>query len=173
MESRRLLELAGGSPKGEGRLERIVVLLPGGKRRALSEAELSAERGVAGDRWSLDPGADPAKQVSLINARFLAAISGASGRQDLSGDNLVVDLDLHEANLPRGTRLRIGQALLEVTAHPHTGCSRFERFYGKPANELVKSPAGMAQRLRGLYARVIEAGTARVGDRARKEGAAP
>lgn len=170
---RRLLELAGSSPKDGGVLERIVLRLPGEERRVLSEAALSPESGVGGDRWSLGPDADPSAQVSLINARFLAAISGGNGRGDLSGDNLVVDLDLHEENLPAGTRLRVGQVVIEVTAHPHTGCSKFERHYGKPANDLTKSPDGRAQRLRGLYARVIQTGIVRVGDRVRKEAAAP
>ena len=172
MEPHRLVEAARLSPKESGRLERIVLRLPGEGRRIPDEARLSLEGGLEGDRWSLQAGADPAKQVSLINARFLAAIAGAEERRALAGDNLVVDLDLSEENLPAGMRLRIGQAVIEVTAHPHTGCSRFQRRYGKEANDLTGTPEGKAQRLRGVYARVIRPGTVRVGDSVRKDAAA-
>ena len=37
-------------------------------------------------------------------------------RWALAGDQLYVDLDLSTANLPPGTQLQIGSALLEVTA---------------------------------------------------------
>jgi MOSC domain-containing protein YiiM len=169
METQRLLDAACGSPKDGGVLELIILRLPDEGRQALPEATLSPEGGVEGDRWSLKIGADPSTQVSLINARFLAAIAGEAGRWELAGDNLIVDLDLHMDNLPAGTRLRIGQAVIEVAAHPHTGCSKFERHYGKQANDLTKTPEGRAQRLRGLYARVVQGGRVRVGDVIRRD----
>jgi len=172
MELERLLDAARSSPRDAGRVELIVVRLPGEARLLPSEAELSAQGGVSGDRWALDAGADPAKQVSLINSRVLDAVAGTGRGRELAGDNLVVDLDLGRENLPPGSRLRIGGALLEVTDHPHKGCSRFQRRYGREANEATLSPAGMAQRLRGVYARVVGGGVVRLGDAVRKEPAA-
>ncbi len=87
----------------------------------------------------------------------------------LAGDNLVVDLDLHENNLPAGTRLRIGQAVIEVTDLPHTGCKKFHGRYGKEALVLVNSAEGRVLRLRGLYARIIRGGEIRVGDVVNRE----
>jgi MOSC domain-containing protein YiiM len=106
-----------------------------------------------------------------MNARFLEAIAGSGDRMNLAGDNLIVDLDLQESNLPLGTRLRIGQAVIEVTDRPHTGCSKFERRYGNAMRDLTNSPEGMALRLRGLYARVVHEGEVRLGDSVTKEPA--
>ena len=105
----------------------------------------------------------------MINSRFLEAIAEDAERMPLSGDNLVVDLDLHEDNLPVGARLRIGEVVLEVTDHPHTGCVKFERRYGKVALDLTNTPEGLMARLRGLLARVIHEGEVRPGDTIHKE----
>lgn len=104
-----------------------------------------------------------------MNARFLEAIAGDAGRMNLAGDNLIVDLDLEESNLPAGTRLRVGQALIEVTNQSHTGCRKFHGRYGKEALVLVNSAEGRALRLRGLYARVMRGGEVHVGDTVHKE----
>jgi MOSC domain-containing protein YiiM len=164
MELERILDAARRSPRDAGTVGLIVVRLPGEGRTLPSEVMLTETGGVAGDRWGLESGADPAKQVSLINSRVLDAVAGPGRGRELAGDNLAVDLDLHEDNLPPGSRLRVGAAVIEVTAHPHKGCSRFQRRYGKEANEATLAPAGRAQRLRGLYARVISGGLVRVGD---------
>ena len=104
-----------------------------------------------------------------MNARFLEAIAGDAERMNLAGDNLVVDLDLDESNLPVGTQLRVGQALIEVTSLPHTGCKKFHGRYGKAALVLANSPEGRVLRLRGLYARVVRGGEIHVGDAVHKE----
>ena len=64
-------------------------------------------------------------QLNLINARALDLIAADKSRWQLAGDQLFVDLDLSGANLPRGSRLAIGTAIIEVTAVPHTGCKKF------------------------------------------------
>ena len=169
MDSRVLLDLVRASPKDAGALKLIVLRLPGEQRRTPEHTVLSLEQGVEGDRWNLKPEANPLSQVSVMNARFLEAIAGDAERMNLAGDNLIVDLDLHENNLPAGTRLRIGSAVIEVTDYPHTGCKKFHGRYGKEALVLVNSPEGRALRLRGLYARVIRRGEIHVGDSVCKE----
>ena len=157
------------SPQNHGVLKLIVLRLPNEQRRTPSRARLSLVGGVEGDRWNLKPNPNPLSQVSVMNARFLEAIAGDAERMQLAGDNLIVDLDLHKSNLPAGTRLRIGQAVIEVTDSPHTACSKFERRYGKDMRELTNSPEGLGLRLRGLYARVIHGGEVRVGDSIHKD----
>jgi len=89
-----------------------------------------------------------------------------ANRQPLtvSGDNLVVDLDISAVNLPTGTRLRVGKAVVEVSAKPHNGCSKFAGRFGADALLLVKDPRTRDQNLRGVYWTVVEKGEVRVGD---------
>jgi MOSC domain-containing protein YiiM len=164
MDSRAILDHVRASPKDGGVLKLIVLRLPNDQRRMLSQVTLSKANGVEGDRWNLKPNSSPLSQISVMNARFLEAIAGDKERMTLAGDNLIVDLDLHETNLSAGTRLRIGQAVIEVTNYPHTGCIKFERRYGKVVRELADTPEGLALRLRGLYARVVHEGEVRLGD---------
>jgi MOSC domain-containing protein YiiM len=169
MEAQRLINLVQGSPKDGGVLKLIVLRLPNEQRQTPPQATLTVEHGLAGDRWSLKTNSDPLAQVSVMNSRFLEAIAGETKRMNLAGDNLIVDLDLHQDNLPTGTRLRIGQALLEITDSPHTGCKKFERRYGKVAMDITYTPEGAAMRLRGLLARVIQGGEVQIGDTIHKE----
>jgi MOSC domain-containing protein YiiM len=171
MDSCAIIDSVRASPKDNGVLKLIVLRLPNEQRRTPSQAIVSLARGVEGDRWSLKPDANPLSQVSVMNARFLEAIAGSADCMNLAGDNLIVDLDLQESNLPLGTRLRIGQAVIEVTDSPHTGCSKFERRFGKAMRDLTNSPEGMTLRLRGLYARVVHEGEVRLGDSVTKEPA--
>lgn len=169
MDSTVLLDHVRASPKDNGVLKLIVLRLPNEQRRTPSQAILSAANGVEGDRWSLKSNPNPLSQVTVMNVRFLEAIAGDEERMNLAGDNLIADLDLRESNLPAGTRLRIGQAVIEVTDRPHTACAKFERRYGKTMRDLTDSPEGLALRLRGLCARVIHTGEVRLGDIVSKE----
>ena len=84
-----------------------------------------ARGGIDGDRWASEPSPDPAGQVSLMNARFLRQIAGHDDAVALAGDNLIVDLDLSEENLPPGSRLAIGESVVvEINGEPHTGCGK-------------------------------------------------
>ena len=54
-------------------------------------------------------------QLTLINARLIDLVARQRDRWPLAGDQLFVDLDLSAANLPPGTRLALGSAVIEVT----------------------------------------------------------
>ena len=159
------------SPKDGGTLELIVRRPAADRREVLAEGQLALDEGLIGDNWrtrgstrTADGTAHPDMQLNLINARAIALISPDAARRPLAGDQLHVDLDLSAANLPPGTRLAIGSAVLEVTAQPHTGCQKFRARFGSDALQFVNSPVGKALHLRGINAKVVQPGTIRVGD---------
>lgn len=142
-----------------------------GERERLREAELTRADGVVGDNWrhrvssrTPDGTASVDTQVTIMGSSFLELIAGAEDRWELAGDQIIVDFDLAAKVVPTGTRLRVGSALLEVTAPPHTGCGKFAERYGAAAKAFVNTPQGRALNLRGVNAQVIEEGRVRVGD---------
>jgi hypothetical protein len=163
------------SPKGEGPLKMIVRRPRIGEREALEVGELDPVRGLVGDTWSTrsssrtaDGSPHPEMQLNIMNARVIALVAQDESRWHLAGDQLFLDLDLSADNLPPGTRLTIGSAMIEVTAEPHTGCGKFVERFGLDAVKFVNSPVGQQMRLRGINAKVVRAGVIRVGDVARK-----
>jgi MOSC domain-containing protein YiiM len=159
------------SPRDAGTLELIVRRPAPGAREILETGELSLECGLVGDTWntrgsrrSADGGPHPDMQLNVMNARAVALVAGTPERRALAGDQLYVDLDLTEANLPAGTRLAIGTVVIEVTDQPHTGCAQFRQRFGPDASRLVNSDVGKALRLRGINAKVVVAGTITRGD---------
>ncbi|MDJ0894056.1 MAG: MOSC domain-containing protein [Alphaproteobacteria bacterium] len=159
------------SPADAGPVRAIVVRPGTDQRRSLQSVELSPEGGVHGDCWahgcwlSLPDGRPhPDVQVAIMNARAIALIAQVETRWPLAGDNLYVDLDLSDQNLRPGQRLALGSSVLETTGVPHNACGKFAQRFGKAAAQFVNSPAGKQLHLRGIYAKVVRAGTVRVGD---------
>jgi hypothetical protein len=165
------LETIVQSPKDEGVLEMIVRRPRVGEREILEEGQLDLADGLVGDSWkarsskrTADGTPHPDMQLNLMNSRVVALVSQARDRWHLAGDQLYVDLDLSEANLPPGTRLAIGSAMIEVTAQPHTGCAKFVERFGVDAMKFVNSSERKDLHLRGINARVVRSGVLRVGD---------
>lgn len=163
------------SPKDEGVLEMIVRRPRADEREVLAEGELDPAEGLVGDSWrwrgssrTADGAAHPDMQLNVMNSRVISLLARGRERWPLAGDQLYLDLDLSEENLPAGARLRVGQAVIEVTAQPHTGCKKFVARFGADAMRFVNSAEGRLLRLRGLNARVIKGGVIRVGQAARK-----
>ena len=153
------------SPRDHGRVERCVVRT-GRVQRALPAAiEVSVEQGVAGDSWTGHQHSGPGNQVSLINVHVLSSLAdGDALRMALSGDNLHVDLELSEANLPVGTLLRIGTAVLRVSPVPHRPCRSFVERFGARAAKQVARAQRIGRRGRGVLCEVVRGGTIRIGD---------
>jgi hypothetical protein len=163
------------SPTIEGVLEMIVRRPALGMREVLEQGELDLATGLVGDTWSQrrsnrseDGLAHPDMQLNIMNARVVALVAQARERWPLAGDQLFVDLDLSAANMPAGTRIAIGSAVVEVTPQPHLGCQKFVARFGAEAMKFVNSPLGRELNLRGINARVVQPGSIRVRDMARK-----
>jgi hypothetical protein len=155
------------SPSTGGRLHGIVIRPTPGERVILHESPVSPEGGVHGDRWTTTVKSAEV-QVTLMNSRAAEVIAQSPDRWPLAGDQLYVDLDLSAGNLPPGTLVTIGSAMFEITATPHNGCAKFAARFGNDALGFVNSPVGKRMHLRGIYAKVIKAGTIRVGDAVQK-----
>jgi hypothetical protein len=163
------------SPKDEGVLELIARRPSVGEREVLVEGELDVAEGLVGDTWSTrgsrrskDGLAHPDMQLNIMNSRVIALVAQERERWHLAGDQLFIDLDLSPENLPAGTRLAIGSAVIEVTPEPHTGCQKFVSRFGVDAMMFVNSPLGRQLRLRGINAKVVTPGVIRVRDVAKK-----
>ena len=163
------------SPKDNGVLDLIVCRPQIDRRKVLDFAVLDVKRGLIGDSWTLrgssksaDGGPHPEMQITIMNSRVVALVAQEKERWPLAGDQLFVELDLSKANLPAGSRLAIGSAILEVTEPPHLGCQKFVARFGADAMKFVNSPVGRELCMRGIHARVVQNGTVRTGDSARK-----
>ena len=163
------------SPKTEGALELIVRRPEVEAREVLDAGELDLATGLVGDNWgsrgssrSADGLAHPDMQLNLMNTRVIALVAQTKDRWPLAGDQLYVDLDLSADNVPPGTQLSLGSAVIEVTDQPHTGCKKFSARFGIDALKFISSPVGKQLQLRGINAKVIRPGTIRVGDLIKK-----
>jgi MOSC domain-containing protein YiiM len=162
------------APSGEGVLQLIVRRPAEGEREVLTVAHFDVAAGLVGDDWSRRPssstadgGPHPEAQVTLMNARVAAAITGPRERWPLAGDQLYVDFDLSTENLPCGAQLQVGDVLFEISTLPHTGCDKFVDRFGRDALRFVSREPGPGLRLRGVNARVVFGGEVRPGDRVR------
>jgi ketosteroid isomerase-like protein len=163
------------SPK-DGGVVRLIVRRPRTEEReVLQEATLDVEEGLVGDNWKArgsgfmpDRSAHPDMQLNIMGSRAIALVAREEERWPLAGDQLFIDLDLSADNLPPGTRLALGSAVIEVTPVPHTGCKKFVARFGADAMKFVNSPVGRQLNLRGINARVVQPGKVRVGDVVRK-----
>jgi len=163
------------SPKDTGVLDLIVRRQAINEREVLEQAELDLVQGLVGDSWmhrgsksTPDGSSNIEMQITVIGSRAAALVAREKDRWQLAGDQLYVDMDLSAENLPAGTCLALGSAVIEVTAPPHLGCQKFVARFGLEAMKFVNSPVGRELRLRGLHARVVQPGQIRTGDLARK-----
>ena len=163
------------SPTDAGVLALIVRRPQVEAREVLEVGELDLFEGLVGDNWktrgssqTADGSAHPDMQLNIMNARVIALLAQQKERWELAGDQLYMDLDLSAENVPPGTRLSLGEAVIEVTDQPHTGCKKFAARFGLDALKFISSPVGKQLQLRGINAKVIRSGAIRIGDTVKK-----
>jgi len=156
------------SPREVGTLEMIVGRPAVDERVLLASGELHVDRGLVPDRWSRGSKPNPKAQLTVMNARAAQLVAGDRSRWALAGDQLYADFDLSPENIPPGTRLAIGSAVIEVSDQPHLGCEKFAARFGRTAREFANSPEGTSVSFRGINTRVVQSGTVHVGDAVRK-----
>jgi hypothetical protein len=158
------LEHIRSAPADHGTLELIVRRPAENEREVLDDGQLDLQVGLVGDRWHLGSSPTNDAQLTLMNARLAGVVAGERERWPLAGDQLYVDFDLSVDNAPAGTRLAVGEAVIELTEVPHTGCAKFSARFGSEALKFVNKSPGRELRLRGANARVVTPGAVRRGD---------
>ena len=156
------------SPSNVGTLKLIVIRPDVDQREPPEEGHLDTEQGLVGDSWFKRENADPDMQLNIMNARVIGLVAQTLKRWPLAGDQLYLDMDLSDDNLRPGTRLALGDAIIEVTEPPHTGCKKFAARFGVDAMMFVNSGRGRKLNFRGINAKVVQSGDIEVGDAARK-----
>jgi MOSC domain-containing protein YiiM len=151
------------APTDAGTVTLVVARPAPAVRVTPARAGLTPEGGLDGDRWSERARTNPQNQITVMRTDVARLI--ADGQPiELTGDNLLVELDLSSENLPAGTRLQVGTAQCEVTALPHDGCAKFAARFGNDARRLTGAEEFRSRRLRGLHLRVLEPGEVAPGD---------
>ena len=159
-----LWERAPRSPQQDGSVE-LLCVREIGAHRVVDHAQLTPEAGVVGARWSAARSPNPEMQVTLMNIHVVRLLASDHAQLHAAGDNVLVDLDLSEGSLLAGARIRIGDAELEISRAPHTGCGKFSSRFGADALAWVNAPKHASLRLSGVNCRILKAGAVRVGDR--------
>ncbi len=169
------IDFIASSPKDKSPLDLIVRRPKENHREVLDTGILSTDDGLVGDMWKIRPSsltpdksAHPDMQLNIMSSRVISLIARSDERWKLAGDQLFFDLDLSKENLPAGTQLKLGDAIIEVTSQPHTGCKKFVARFGLDAMKFVNSEIGKRYQMRGINAKVIQGGKISKGDIATK-----
>ena len=159
------------TPDDKGLVHMIVSRPETGIRKILKSASLDTIEGLIGDNWkdrgsssTSDKSADPETQITIMNSRVIELIAQTNDRWKLAGDQLFIEIDISRNNLPPGSKLKVGSAVIEVSGKPHTGCQKFSQRFGLDALKFVSTPMGQELCFRGINARVMKSGIVTVGD---------
>ena len=163
------------SPKDVGTIEMIIRRPDVDQREELEQAELDLELGVVGDSWrarervsTFDGVPDTDAQVTIMNSRVISLVATHRDRWSLAGDQFYADFDLSRENVPPGTRLQLGSAVVEASEVPHQGCAKFSERFGADALRFVNTGPGRDLSFRGINTRVVVPGIVRRGDQITK-----
>jgi hypothetical protein len=151
------------APKDSGVLTMMVARGLNGERNLPEQALLTQEGGMPGDRWGAQSKYGPDYQLATARTDIARVVANGQALE-LHGDNLYLTLDLSSENLPAGSLVKLGEALLCVTPQAHNGCKKWVQRFGLAAMQLNLAPAHRSLHVRGIYFRVVEDGRVRLGD---------
>jgi len=153
------------APKDNALIEQVCFRPDYCERAFPQSLELTVEHGIIGERWGRSPwlrlpdGApDPRIQVSILAKRVMDLCWRDRDHTVHPGDPIVADMDLGMDNLPIGSRLRAGTAVLEVSDVFNTGCAKWRDRYGGDSLRWINEPRYRPLRLRGILCRIVRDG---------------
>jgi hypothetical protein len=157
------------APKSDAPITSLCLRPAFGERSFPDHIVMTRAEGIPGERWATlpwsklpDGSPDPRIQVSLLPSRVMDLVW-----QDKSmphpGDPIVADLDMSFANLPIGTLIQAGTAVLRVSDLPNNGCAKWKVRYGADAMAWVTADPSL--RLRGVLCSVEVDGAVSLTDR--------
>ena len=133
---------------------------------------LTQAQGVPGERWLTlpwlrlaDGSPDPDIQVSILPQRVLDLVWRDRANTPHPGDTIVADLDCSTANLPPGSLIRAGSAVLRVSGVFNQSCVKWQVRYGADARAFIDAPGHPELRLRGVLCAVVQDGKVGLSDR--------
>lgn len=163
------------APKDAGEIHKLCYRPGFRKREFVDELSLSVADGVKGDRWKEygwlklpDGSPDPRIQVCILPKRVLDCVWQEGSEVEYPGDTMIVDMDMSEANLPTGTQLQVGSAVIEVSDVFNDACTKWSARYGKEARQWINIPDNLPLRLRGILCLVVKDGDVKISDRLQK-----
>ncbi|MFT3781378.1 MAG: hypothetical protein QM790_05120 [Nibricoccus sp.] len=158
-------------PKNDARVEALCVRPDLGAREIREEIDFDPVHGAIGDRWERktwmylpDGKPDPRVQIAICNAQVIAMLQELTETNHHPGDTLFTNLDLSHANLPRGSKLQVGNAIIEISDVENDACMKFAKHHGSVVLDWIRLPQNRPLRLRGAFAKVSVGGKVRIGD---------
>ena len=110
------------APKTSGEISQLCHRPAFNKREFPNQLTLTRDKGIFGDRWLTQPwlrradnSPDPRIQVSVLSRRVLDTVLTDPENMVHPGDPIIADLDLSFENLPVGSLLRAGTAVIRVS----------------------------------------------------------
>ncbi|MCV6597893.1 MAG: hypothetical protein OIF40_12535, partial [Mangrovicoccus sp.] len=125
---------------------------------------LCPDRGVIGDRWAEhawlrlpDGRPDPRIQVCILPTQVWDTVCNRPNMPH-PGDTIIADLDMSEANLPSGSLLQAGSAVLRVSDVFNDACVKWRARYGDASYRWINRADHCPLRLRGLLCSIERPG---------------
>lgn len=160
------------APKDHGIIHSLCLRPEPNQRQMVGQITLTVDQGIPGERWLTAPWLtladgtpDPRIQVSVLSTRVMDLVWRNRQTSPHPGDPIVADMDLSQANLPVGSRLQVGTAVIEVSDAFNDGCVKWKTRYGTAAKDWITLPDNRALRIRGILCRVVQNGVLRLSDR--------